>query len=252
MTGDAPLAAIQNCQVKIVPQFDVTFLTRDGGKHAVIRVKYDSTVEDVPAAPEVFYHSFAGWKDGETVYTAEQIAARKVTAAVTYQAAYTANSYTISHPGVDGADEVCKTYPKAYELAIKAQLFLMFHILFSQCCTAEAPLKNRKSLEKMKLIIKYVENNYMEKISIADMAKEAGLSQSHFMKFFKNTMGTSFIDYLNDYRLTMVSRLLVSSESSILDIAAESGFDNLSYFNRMFKKRFGMTPREYRKKFMEN
>ena len=87
---------------------------------------------------------------------------------------------------------------------------------------------------------------------IADMAKEAGLSQSHFMKFFKNTMGTSFIDYLNDYRLTMVSRLLVSSESSILDIAAESGFDNLSYFNRMFKKRFGMTPREYRKKFMEN
>ena len=153
---------------------------------------------------------------------------------------------------VDGADEVCKTYPKAYELAIKAQLFLMFHILFSQCCTAEAPLKNRKSLEKMKLIIKYVENNYIEKISIADMAKEAGLSQSHFMKFFKNTMGTSFIDYLNDYRLTMVSRLLVSSESSILDIAAESGFDNLSYFNRMFKKRFGMTPREYRKKFMEN
>ena len=51
---------------------------------------------------------------------------------------------------VDGADEVCKTYPKAYELAIKAQLFLMFHILFSQCWTAEAPLKNRKSLEKMK------------------------------------------------------------------------------------------------------
>ena len=112
MTGDAPLAAIQNCQVKIVPQFDVTFLTRDGGKHAVIRVKYDSTVEDVPAAPEVFYHTFAGWKDGETVYTAEQIAARKVTAAVTYQAAYTANSYTISHPGVDGADEV--TYGRDY------------------------------------------------------------------------------------------------------------------------------------------
>ena len=92
----------------------------------------------------------------------------------------------------------------------------------------------------------------MEKITIKTIAYELGLSQSHFMKFFKNTMGTTFIDYLNDYRLTMVSRLLVSSESSILDIAAESGFDNLSYFNRMFKKRFGMTPREYRKKFMEN
>lgn len=55
------------------------------------------------------------------------------------------------------------------------------------------------------------------------------------MKYFKNTMGTSFIDYLNEYRLTMASRLLISSDSSILDIAAEVGFDNLSYFNRSFK-----------------
>lgn len=106
--------------------------------------------------------------------------------------------------------------------------------------------KSNKSLEKMKQIIKYIENNYAEKITIEDMARELGLSQSHFMKFFKNTMGTTFIDYLNEYRLTMASRLLISSESSILDIAAEVGFDNLSYFNRLFKKRFAATPREYR------
>lgn len=153
---------------------------------------------------------------------------------------------------IDGADEICKTYPTAYELAIKAQLFYMFHILYSRCCVTKPQQTSTKTLDKMKFIIKYVENNYMEKISIADMAKELNLSESHFMKFFKNTMGTSFTSYLNEYRLTMVSRLLVSSESSILDIAAESGFDNLSYFNRMFKKQFGMTPREYRKKFAEN
>ena len=67
------------------------------------------------------------------------------------------------------------------------------------------------------------------------------------MKYFKNTMGTSFIEYLNEYRLTMASRLLISSESSILAIAEEVGYENLSYFNRTFKKRFGMTPRDYRK-----
>ena len=153
---------------------------------------------------------------------------------------------------IDGADEICKTYPPAYELAIKAQLFYMFHILFSKCCNTKPQHKTTKTLDKMKLVIKYVENNYMEKISIADMARELDLSESHFMKLFKNTMGTSFTSYLNEYRLTMVSRLLISSESSILDIAAESGFDNLSYFNRMFKKRFGMTPREYRKAFTED
>ncbi len=87
----------------------------------------------------------------------------------------------------------------------------------------------------------------MEKITIADVASEIGVSPSHFMKYFKNTMGTSFIDYLNEYRLSMASRLLLSSDVSILDIANEAGFDNLSYFNRLFKKRFGITPSNYRK-----
>ncbi len=88
----------------------------------------------------------------------------------------------------------------------------------------------------------------VEKITIEDIANEVGLSQSHFMKYFKNTMGTSFVDYLNEYRLTMASRLLISSDSSILAIASEVGFENLSYFNRIFKKRFGQTPREYRRR----
>lgn len=100
----------------------------------------------------------------------------------------------------------------------------------------------------MKLILKYIENHYMDKITISDIAKEINLSDSHFMKYFKKTMGTTFITYLNDYRLTMTQRLLLSSDDSILEIAAETGFENLSYFNRIFKKRFGQTPSEYRKK----
>lgn len=150
---------------------------------------------------------------------------------------------------VDANDEISRTNPKGYQLFIKSQLFMLFFILFNRCCLKEPPKKDYKSLEKMKLILKYIENHYIDKITIADIAEEAGLSQSHFMKYFKNTMGTSFIDYLNEYRLTMASRLLVSSDSSILDIASEVGFENLSYFNRTFKKRFEMTPREYRKKY---
>lgn len=135
---------------------------------------------------------------------------------------------------INAADEVCRTNPPAFQLVIKGQLFLLFSILISNCCETSASRKNQKSLEKMKRIIKYIETNYASKISIEEMADALDLSQSHFMKFFKNTM---------------VSRLLISSESSILDIAAEVGFDNLSYFNRLFKKRFYVTPREYRKRF---
>lgn len=148
---------------------------------------------------------------------------------------------------IDANDEICKTNPDGYQLFIKSQLFMLFFILFHKCSQRELPKKDIKSLEKMKLILKFIENHYMDKITIAEIAEETGLSPSHFMKYFKNTMGTSFIDYLNEYRLTMASRLLISSDSSILDIASEVGFDNLSYFNRVFKKRFGQTPSAYRK-----
>ena len=164
--------------------------------------------------------------------------------------------YTPDYPGyreiaacVDANDEICRTNPSGYELFIKSQLYMLFYILINRCRMMESPKKDHRSLEKMKLILKYIENHYMDKITIADMAAEVGLSQSHFMKYFKNTMGTSFIDYLNEYRLTMASRLLVSSESSILNIASEAGFENLSYFNRIFKKRYEMTPREYRRRY---
>lgn len=150
---------------------------------------------------------------------------------------------------VDANDEISRTKPIGYQLFIKSQLLMLFYLLANKCLLGERLKKDYKSLEKMKLILKYVENHYMDKITIEDIAAEVHLSQSHFMKYFKHTMGTSFIDYLNEYRLTMASRLLISSESSILDIAAEVGFENLSYFNRTFKKRFDMTPSAYRKKF---
>lgn len=148
---------------------------------------------------------------------------------------------------IDANDEIRKTFPKGYQLFLKSQLFMLFSILIEKYADTAAKPKDSKSLEKLKCILKYIENNYMHKITIADVAREAGFSQSHFMKYFKNTMGTSFIDYLGEYRLTMASRLLLSSDASILAISEEVGYDNLSYFNRTFKRYYGMTPSAYRR-----
>ena len=163
------------------------------------------------------------------------------------------------HPGCDGyeeaaacldrADALCDKRPKAYQLGVKGQLFQLFFLLFSRSTgDSSTPARHDKSLEKTKLILKYIETHYMEKISIKELAEACGFSQSHFMKFFKSAVGEPFTSYLNSYRLTMASRLLLSSSSSILDIAQETGFDNLSYFNRSFKNAFGMTPREFRRR----
>lgn len=162
------------------------------------------------------------------------------------------NLYTGSspiYPALSGClnemDEICKTFGPGYQLAIKGQLFSFFYAMVS---SIQAPVSRRqnKSLDRLKDILKYVETSYGEKISIQDAAKICGFSESHFMKFFKSNMSVSFIDYLNDYRLTMAARLLVSSSDSIVNIAAETGFDNLSYFNRLFKRKYGCTPTVFR------
>lgn len=148
---------------------------------------------------------------------------------------------------IDACDEICKTKPQGYQLYVKSMLYQFFFVLDNRCRNLTKPLKDRKTLDKMKIVIKYVENNYAEKITITEIAEIAGFSESHFMRYFKETMGTSFIDYLKDYRLTMAARLLLSSDDAIINIAAEVGFDNVSYFNRSFKARYGISPRQYRK-----
>lgn len=147
---------------------------------------------------------------------------------------------------IDACDEICKTMPQGYELFIKSQLYHFFFILNNRCRNLSTPKEPRKTLKKMKVVLKYIENNYMQKITIAEISSIVDFSESHFMRYFKDIMGTTFVDYLKDYRLTMASRLLITSESSILNIAAETGFENLSYFNRAFKQKYQMTPRQFR------
>lgn len=150
---------------------------------------------------------------------------------------------------LDQIDEIRQTFPRAFELLIKGKLLELFFLLCSEETEGSdgaGDMQRKRSLEKTRQILKYVEQHYSEKITISQIALACGFSQSHFMKFFKATMGMPFTAYLNDYRLTMASRLLLASEDSVLTVAGDTGFDNLSYFNRVFKKKFGMTPGRFR------
>lgn len=146
-------------------------------------------------------------------------------------------------------DRLCDAQPLGYQLAVKGHLFEFFFLLVSnrQKKMKTSPASQVKSLEKMKTILKYIEEHYAEHITVEDMAKLTYYSKSHFMKFFKAHMGTGFIDYLNDYRLTMAERMLGSSDLTVLETAQACGFDNLSYFNRIFKRKYGQPPGKYRK-----
>ena len=146
---------------------------------------------------------------------------------------------------IDACDEISKTKPQGYELYIKSQLYQFFFILDNRCRNLTTG-SNRKTLDKMKIVLKYIENNYMQKITIADIAATVDFSESHFMKFFKQHLHTTFTSYLNGYRLTIAARLLLTEDDSILSISERTGFNNLSYFNRLYKKEYQMSPRAYR------
>ncbi len=149
---------------------------------------------------------------------------------------------------IENIDKLCSAKPEGYQLILKSILFKFIFILISNKGTINTYSNiEPKSLEKLKIVLKYVEENYTEHITIEDMANLTFYSKSHFMKFFKLHIGTGFIEYLNNYRLTMAEQILKNSNLSVLEVANMSGFDNLSYFNRIFKRKYLCSPGKYAK-----
>ncbi len=155
--------------------------------------------------------------------------------------------YSSAADYIEKIDALCSKKSHGYQLGVKGFLMsFIFEIINYHKDAAEISSKSR-SVEKVKLILSYISENYSENISVQDAADVCFYSKSHFMKFFKSAIGESFTSYLSGYRLKIASQLLVSTSDSVLDIAGKTGFDNLSYFNRLFKARFGVTPLQYRK-----
>ena len=95
-------------------------------------------------------------------------------------------------------------------------------------------------------IINYVNRNYTDNINLKTASSYLGMSQSGFIKFFKRNFGCNFYDYLINLRIDFACEKLIGTNDKILDICYQSGFNNLSNFNRQFKKRKQISPRQYR------
>jgi AraC-like DNA-binding protein len=103
-----------------------------------------------------------------------------------------------------------------------------------------------ESTEKIKTTLNYIHENYMNDIHISDIANTCNLSQYYFMKFFKKHLGITCTEYVNVYRLDIASKLLNTTDKSITEISFETGFNSVSYFNKFFKEKFKVTPKEFR------
>ncbi len=108
--------------------------------------------------------------------------------------------------------------------------------------------QDANKMTQIRPAIEYIEANYDQQISLADIAKASFLSVSRLAHLFKEQMGITLIDYLTRVRITHAKHLLIATEKSCTTICFEVGYNNQSYFTRTFKELVGMTPRQFREK----
>ncbi len=105
---------------------------------------------------------------------------------------------------------------------------------------------NSRRIER---VMEYLNENFHNPISLTEIARLTNMAESAFSRFFKTRTGMTFIDSLTEIRLGHASRMLIDTTQSVSEIAYECGFNNISNFNRIFKKKKGCTPKEFKKSY---
>src|SRR5665213_133322 len=121
-----------------------------------------------------------------------------------------------------------------------------FRTLSDSSFNKETHSYNSRRVDK---IMEHVNKNFGQNVSLGDASKIAGMTEVSLSRFFKLQTGKTFIDALNDVRLGHASRMLIETTHSVNEIAYKCGFNNMSNFNRIFKKKKDCTPKEFRNSY---
>jgi len=126
-----------------------------------------------------------------------------------------------------------------YELSLQEN----YHLLASK---SFANVKNAPESKRVRQVEEYIDKNYKQEIRLKTLADIAGMTPAAFSRFFRTRTGKTVSDYMIDIRLGHAARLLVDSPTSVAEICYACGFNNISNFNRIFKKKKGCTPTAFR------
>jgi AraC-like DNA-binding protein len=105
--------------------------------------------------------------------------------------------------------------------------------------------------ERFQKVFQYLIENYRNEITLESVAEIAHLTPTAFCRFFKAATHKTLMEVITDFRINQACSLLSNTDKPILDVCFESGFGNISYFNKKFKAITGNTPKEYRKQFLK-
>ena len=152
--------------------------------------------------------------------------------------------------------EVGKRLQKLFTLKGFDRLLVLLSILQDLAQSQDYEMLNAKGFavevntqdqERMQILYAYVEDAFQEEIRLEEVARRVSMTVPAFCRYFKKLTGKTFSQFVNEYRVTHACKLLSNEDMAIAEVSFESGFNNLSHFNRQFKTITGSSPREYRK-----
>ena len=143
-----------------------------------------------------------------------------------------------------------------YELVVTGLLYTFLGFIFQQGLYHEAaslPLREhrRKRITQLKQTFQLIDSQYQQPLTLTDLAQAANLSPNYFCRFFQKITHHSPIDYLNRYRIEMACLKLTHTNDSITEIAFSCGFNDVSYFIRLFRRYKETSPRKYKQLMKE-
>lgn len=155
---------------------------------------------------------------------------------------------------IDAVEEAwsnCVNEPPGYEFQVRNALSRLIYLVAAHKNNIVKPLsaKTLRDGTRIKLMLEYIQRHFYEDITIDKIAQCADISESECLRCFKKTIGTTPIQYLKSFRIQKAAELLENTDEKIVDIGIQCGFQDMSYFSKSFRKVWGDTPSEYRKRF---
>ena len=144
---------------------------------------------------------------------------------------------------------ILDTQPSGALLLFNRLLFETLYLLyynFSTPAQDQTASSHNQNLKKLQPVLDYINQNYNRNISLAEISQVAMFDSKYFCRFFKKCMGTTFLEYQNEIRISRIYQDLISTEDKISTILERHGFTNYKLFRRLFYKYFEATPTQIR------